>query len=81
MVKVDQKTTDLIAGWRIRDALAAHPLLGGPTADIHILADYDDVLLTGWALDERVIRLAIHLARRAAGKRTIQPSLRTDRVC
>lgn len=81
MVKVDQKTTDLGAGWRIRDALAAHPLLGGPTADIHILAHYDGVVLSGWALDERVLRLAIQLARRAAGKRTIQPCLRTDRFC
>lgn len=75
MVRVDQQTTDQIAGWRVRDALAAHPLLGGATAQIHIVADYECIILCGWALDEEVIQLAERMARRVAGKRSVQADL------
>ncbi|MCB0065173.1 MAG: BON domain-containing protein [Caldilineaceae bacterium] len=75
MVRVDQNTTDRIVAWRVRDALAAHPLLGGHLAKIHVIAGYEGVVLEGWAQDEQVARLAVKLARRAAGARTIQTNL------
>lgn len=75
MVKVDPKTTDQIVAWRVRDTLAAHPLLGGATAQIHIIAGYEAVILVGWAVDESVLQLAVHLTQRIAGKRTVQPEL------
>lgn len=79
MVKVDHHTTDQIVAWRVRDALAAHPLLGGATAQIHVIAGYDEVILTGWAVDESVIQLAVRLTRRVAGKRAVQPELQIYR--
>ncbi len=75
MVTVDQHTTDQIVGWRVRDALAAHPLLGGATAQIHIIAGYECIVLSGWALDEGVIQLAERMTRRVAGKRSVQANL------
>lgn len=75
MVRVDQNTTDRIVAWRVRDALAAHPLLGGHLAQITVIASYEGVVLNGWAQDEAVKRLAETLARRAAGTRTIQLNL------
>ncbi|MEZ4870436.1 MAG: BON domain-containing protein [Caldilineaceae bacterium] len=77
MVRVKANTTDHIVAWRVRDALAAHPLLGGATAQIEIVADYEDVVLDGWALDSEVVALAIKLARRVAGRRTVLPHLHT----
>lgn len=79
MVKVDHNTTDQIVAWRVRDTLAAHPLLGGATAQIHIIAGYEEVILVGWAVDEAVIQLAVRLTRRVAGKRTVQPELQVCR--
>ena len=75
MVRVDQNTTDRIVAWRVRDALAAHPLLGGHMAQITVIASYEGVVLDGWAHDEEVRRLAETLARRAAGARSIQTNL------
>jgi osmotically-inducible protein OsmY len=75
MVRVDQNTTDRIVAWRVRDALAAHPLLGGHMAQITVVASYEGVVLDGWAQDEDVLRLAVKLARRAAGARSIQANL------
>lgn len=75
MVRVDESTTDRIVAWRVRDALAAHPLLGGHLAKIHVVAGYEGVVLEGWAQDEQVVRLAVKLARRAAGSRAIQTNL------
>jgi len=75
MVRVDQRTTDRIVAWRVRDALAAHPLLGGHMAQITVTAGYEGVVLDGWAQDEEVLRLAVKLAHRAAGSRTIQTNL------
>lgn len=80
MVKVDHNTTDPIVAWRVRDALAAHPLLGGATAQIHIIAGYETIILAGWAADEAVIQLAVRLTRRAAGKRTVQQALQICRA-
>ena len=79
MVKVDCQTTDQIVAWRVRDALAAHPLLGGATAQIHIIGGYDEIILEGWAADEQVIHLATQLTRRAAGRRTVAPRLKLNR--
>ena len=79
MVKVHHQTTDQIVAWRVRDALAAHPLLGGATAQIHIIAGYEEVILIGWAVDEAVIQLALRLTRRVAGKRSVQGELQRCR--
>jgi len=75
MVKVHLATTNQPAAWRVRDALAAHPLLGGALAQIHIKAGADGIILEGWAHDEQVIRLAMQLACRAAGQRAVQHRL------
>ncbi len=75
MVRIDQNTNDRIVAWRVRDALAAHPLLGGHMAHIVVTAGYEGVLLSGWAQDDVVERLAVKLARRAAGSRSIQTDL------
>jgi hypothetical protein len=79
MVIVDHNTTDQIVAWRVRDALAAHPLLGGATAQIHIIAGYEAVILAGWAVDESVIQLAVRLTRRVVGRRSVQPELQICR--
>jgi delta 1-pyrroline-5-carboxylate dehydrogenase len=77
MVKVHVTTTDPVTAWRVRDALAAHPLLGGATAQIHVIATTQGILLDGWALDEQTVQLAVRLACRAAGQRAVQPRLHT----
>lgn len=79
MVKVHHTTTDQIVAWRVRDVLAAHPLLGGATAQIQIIADYEEIVLTGWAVDEAVIQLAIRLTQRVAGKRAVHRDLQSCR--
>jgi len=79
MVKVHYQTTDQIVAWRVRDTLAAHPLLGGATAQIHIIASYEEVILLGWAVDEAVIQLARRLTQRVAGKRSVQDELQLCR--
>ena len=75
MVRVSQITSDQATAWRIRDEMASHPLLGGPAAQISVIADYDAVILEGWTHDDKVRRLAIRLALRAAGHRPVQPRL------
>jgi hypothetical protein len=80
MVKVHVTTTDLCAAWRVRDALAAHPLLGGATAQISVIAHGQGIVLDGWAIDDEVIALAVRLASRAAGQRTVQPRIGTHRT-
>ena len=79
MVKVHHNTTDQIVAWRVRDRLAAHPLLGGATAQIHIIADYEEIILAGWAVDEAVIQLALRLTKRVAGKRAVHRDLQICR--
>ncbi len=78
MVKVHHHTTDRIVAWRVRDALAAHPLLGGATAQIQVIGSYEGIILEGWVLDERVVQLALRLAHRVVGKRCIQLRLQTS---
>jgi hypothetical protein len=77
MVKVHISTTDHVAAWRVRDALAAHPLLGGATAQISVIAHCHGIVLDGWALDDRAVKLAVRLAHGAAGHRGVQPRLHT----
>ena len=72
MVSVHGDTSDRITAWRIRDALAAHPLLGGAAAQIRVIATHDGIVLEGWALDEEVRALAVKMALRAAGRRSVQ---------
>jgi len=78
MVKVDQTTTDRATAWRIRDALASHPLLGGCTARINIVASSDDITLSGWVSDEKLTQIVALLARRSAGKRPVHLRLKTS---
>ena len=71
MVRVARGVSDPSTAWRVRDALACHPLLGGATAQLEISASSEMVILEGWTLDATVERLAVHLARRAAGRRPV----------
>lgn len=77
MVRVDHTTVDKAVAWRIRDALASHPSLGGCTARINIIAGADDVILIGWVSDEKLTQIVARLAQRAAGKRPVQLQLQT----
>ncbi len=77
MVKVDATTTDRATAWRVRDALAAHPLLGGATAQIRVIVNRQAIVLDGWALNEQAVQLAARLACRVAGQRTVQLKLET----
>lgn len=80
MVRVNGMTTDKATAWRIRDALAAHPLLGGVTAQISVAAGPDGVVLTGWTSDEALLEMAARLAARAAGRRPIRLQIRPRRI-
>ncbi|RIK55393.1 MAG: hypothetical protein DCC57_05445 [Chloroflexi bacterium] len=79
MVRVSQGAADRATAWRVRDALAAHPLLGGSTAQISIQANFEAVTLDGWALDDQVQQLALRLAVRAAGRYPVHMQLRVRR--
>ena len=81
MVRVDLMTTDKITAWRIRDAMACHPLLGGCTAQISIKANHEHVTLSGWASDERLSKIAHRLAQNAAGRRLISVNLKVGVQC
>jgi osmotically-inducible protein OsmY len=72
MVRVEINTADPDTAWRVRDALASHPLLGGATAQITVGASQQCVVLEGWTVDDRVKQLALRLARRAAGRCVVQ---------
>ena len=76
MVRVSLGASDPITAWRVRDALAVHPLLGGATAQINIVASHELVILEGWAMDEALQTVALRLALRAAGRRSVQTRLR-----
>lgn len=78
MVIVHTKTTDHAAAWRVRDALAAHPLLAGALALIKVRATAQGIVLEGWVSHERAIPLAMHLACRVAGQRSVCPNLHTQ---
>ncbi len=75
MVRIEPTTIDRVTAWRIRDALASHPTLGGGAADICVIADHSQVVLEGWTMDSKVHDLAIKLANRAAGRRTVSSHL------
>ena len=77
MVRVAINAADPAVAWRVRDALASHPLLGGATAQITVVAHHNCVVLEGWTVDEQVKQLAIRLARRAAGRCVVQMRLST----
>ena len=77
MVRVELNAAAPDIAWRVRDALASHPLLGGATAQITIVANHRGVILEGWAVDEQVRQLAIRLARRAAGHCPVQMRVHT----
>jgi hypothetical protein len=79
MVKVHTNTTDKVAAWRVRDALAAHPLLGGATAQISVVAHLQGIVLDGWVIDDQVMQVAIRLANHAAGQRAVQAKLCTTK--
>lgn len=79
MVSVHSNTSDRAMAWRIRDVMAAHPLLGGAAAQIHVTATRDGIVLEGWALDEEVRSLAGRMAHRAAGRRSVQLKLKVTR--
>lgn len=77
MVRVAVNATDPDTAWRVRDALASHPLLGGATAQITVIASDHCVVLEGWTVDDQVKQLAIRLARRAAGRCVLQLRLQS----
>jgi hypothetical protein len=79
MVTVHLTTTDIVTAWRVRDALAAHPLLGGAMAQISVSAHLQGIMLDGWAVDDQTVTLALRLAKRAAGQRAVQHRLCTRR--
>lgn len=72
MVRVEINATNPDTAWRVRDALASHPLLGGATAHITIIASHHCVVVEGWTVDDQVKQLAVRLARRAAGRCPVQ---------
>jgi hypothetical protein len=72
MVRVELNAAAPAIAWRVRDALASHPLLGGATAQITVVASTYGVILEGWTVDEQVSQLAIRLAHRAAGHCPVQ---------
>jgi hypothetical protein len=72
MVRVALNADNPDIAWRVRDALASHPLLGGATAQLTVIASAQCVVLEGWTLDDQVKQLAIRLARRAAGHCAVQ---------
>jgi hypothetical protein len=72
MVRVAINAADPDTAWRVRDALASHPLLGGATAHITVVANHHCVVLEGWTVDDEVKQLAMRLARRAAGRCMVQ---------
>jgi len=77
MVRVAVNAADPNTAWRVRDALASHPLLGGATAQITVVASQHCVVLEGWTVDDQVKQLAGRLARRAAGRCVLQLHLQS----
>lgn len=72
MVRVAINAANPDTAWRVRDALASHPLLGGATAQLTVIANTHCVVLEGWTVDDQVKQLATRLARRAAGRCVVQ---------
>lgn len=83
MVRVSTIASDVasdpVTAWRIRDALAAYPLLGGATAQIDVIAGHECIVLEGWTWDEELTGIAGKLAARVAGNRPVENRIRTNR--
>lgn len=79
MICVSPSTSDKATAWRVRDAMARHPLLGGAIAQIQIDACREVVTLEGWVLDEGLQQLARRIAVRAAGSRPVTARLHVRR--
>jgi osmotically-inducible protein OsmY len=75
MIRVSSSTSDQATAWRVRDAMARHPLLGGAIVQIYIHACRDGIVLDGWVLDDGLLQLAIRIARQAAGSRPVAQRL------
>jgi hypothetical protein len=71
MIRVTIGASDPITAWRVRDALASHPVLGGAASAISVGASHDRVVVEGWILDADLQAVATRLARRAAGARPV----------
>jgi hypothetical protein len=80
MVRVAMNAANPDTAWRVRDALASHPLLGGATAQITVVASHHCVVLEGWTVDDEVKQLAMRLARRAAGHCVVQLRLTSHQL-
>ena len=79
MIRVSPSTIDQAMAWRVRDALARHPLLGGAITQIQIKACREAVTLEGWVLDEGLQELAKRIAAREAGSRPVAEQLNVRR--
>jgi osmotically-inducible protein OsmY len=79
MICVSPSTIDKATAWRVRDAMARHPLLGGAIVQIQINACREVVTLEGWVLDEGLQQLATRIAVRAAGSKPVAEQLRIHR--
>lgn len=71
MICVARSAVDLATAWRVRDALARHPLLAGSVTRIQINASRENISLEGWVLDEQLQQLAQQIALREAGCRPV----------
>lgn len=80
MVRVSTVASDPVTAWRIRDAMAAHPLLGGATAQIEVSAGHECVILSGWTFDEELITIAGKLAKQVAGRRSVENRIQANRM-
>ena len=78
MVRVAATTSDPRTAWRVRDTLAAHPMLGGGMANIRVAVDHSRVVLEGWTMDAGIYDLAIRLAARSAGHRAVAARLTVE---
>jgi hypothetical protein len=81
MVRVAINAANPDTAWRVRDALASHPLLGGATAQLTVIAGAHCVVLEGWTVDDQVKQLAIRLAKRAAGHCAVQIRVYSRGAC
>jgi hypothetical protein len=79
MVRIHHSTTDKSTAWRVRDALACHPLLGGAMAQISVAAGNNHIVLKGWVADDALSQTALRLTIRAAGRRPVYLELQEGR--
>jgi osmotically-inducible protein OsmY len=53
-------------------------MLGGGTANIRIVADHSRVVLQGWVMDAAIHDLAVKLASRTAGRRSVSTQVTVE---